>query len=86
MVAWRRAQVIKNRGPIKLLQLSKRRTLDIDPATHASALKEGLCVLALEALYRHALIITHLVHNVKRYYVPRQLAVAPQRQVSEAER
>lgn len=68
LVARRRAQVIKNRRPIKLLQLSKRRTLDIDPATYTSALKEGLRILALEALYRHASIVTPLVHNVKRYY------------------
>ena len=74
LIAWRHAQIIKNRGPIKLLQLSKRRTLDVDPSTHTSALKEGLGVLALEALYRHALIITHLVHNVKRHYVPCQVA------------
>jgi hypothetical protein len=68
LIAWRHAQVIKNRGPIKLLQLSKRRTLNIDPAPYTSALKEGLGVLALEALYRHALIVTRLVHNVKRHY------------------
>ena len=86
LIAWRRAQVIKNRGPIKLLQLSKRRALNIDPATHTSALEESLCVLALEALYRHASIITRLVHNVKRHYAPASSLVASQLQIREAER
>ena len=53
MIAWRYTQVIKNQGPVQLLQLSKRRSFNIDPATYTSALKEGLGVLALEALYRH---------------------------------
>ena len=70
LIAWRHAQIIKNQGPTKLLQLPKRRTLDIDPAPYTSALKEGLRVLALEALYSHALIVTRLVHNVKRHYAP----------------
>ena len=53
MIAWRYTQVIKDQGPVQLLQLSKRRSFNIDPATYTSALKEGLGVLALEALYRH---------------------------------
>ena len=53
MIAWRYTQVFKDRGPVKLLQLSKRRTFNIDPATYTSALKKGLGVLALEAPYRH---------------------------------
>ena len=63
LIARRNAQVIKDRGPINLFQLAKRRTFDIDPATYTCALKEGLGVLAFEALYRHQLIITHRVHN-----------------------
>ncbi len=68
LIAWWYAQVLQNRGPIKLLQLPQRRAFDIDPATYAPALKEGLGVLALEALYCHASIITQHVHNGKRYY------------------
>ncbi|MCW2314418.1 hypothetical protein M2244_004185 [Rhodoferax antarcticus] len=30
-IAWWNAQIIKNLRPVKLFQLSKRRTLDIDP-------------------------------------------------------
>jgi len=66
MIAWRYTQIIKDRGPVNLLQLSKRRTFDIDPATYTSALKEDLGVLALEALYRHRSIVTCCVNNVKR--------------------
>ncbi len=53
MIAWRYTQIIKDCGPVELLQLSKRGTLDINPPMYTSALKEGLGVLALKALYRH---------------------------------
>jgi len=77
-IAWWNAQIIKNLRPVKLFQLSKRRTLDIDPEAYASALEKGLGVLALETLYCHGLIVTHCVNNVNRCYIPADSALASQ--------
>ncbi len=67
LVAWRHTKVIKDSRPINLLHLSKCRTLNVYPTPHAFTLKEGLRVFALKAFYRHVLIITYVVNNLKRY-------------------
>ncbi len=67
LVTWRDTKVIKNSGPINLLHLSKRRTFNIYPTTNTFTLKERFRIFALKAFYRHALIITYVVNNFKRY-------------------
>ena len=66
-VPWRHLQVIENCGPIQLCELAKCRALNVDPALNATAFKQGLRVLALEALDRHRWILTRRVYSVKHW-------------------
>jgi hypothetical protein len=53
-VARRHLQIVKNCRSVQLRKLAKGRPFDVHPTLHALSLEEGLGVLALEALDRHA--------------------------------
>lgn len=65
-VPGRNLQVLKNCRPVQLCEFAKRGALDVHPAAHTLAFKEGFGVFAFEALDCHGCIVTCRVYSLKR--------------------